>query len=196
MNTKSKTEHIPHSTQFELLTRKLLCLFSACGVIPSLSREEIEHYATLAGFHDIGKGTIPPEILDKPAPLTAEEFAVMKTHTTAGCKLLRESPEFSGSDDLPLLCDVCRHHHERWDGGGYPDGLSGNQITPWVQVVGMADAFDALLHPRVYKPAFPRAQAVRMIVTGACGTFCPDMAACFEQNIRGIFPQVYLCKIE
>ena len=189
-------DHAPHSLQFQGLTGSLLRVCSAAAVIPPLTLAEIRLYATLALLHDVGKRAIPPEILNKPGSLTKEEYEVMKTHTTQGCDLLERVPELRECEAFPAICDVCRHHHERWDGGGYPDGLSGDPIAPWVQVVGMADAFDALLHPRVYKPAFPRAQAVRMIVTGACGVFSPDMAACFEQNIRGIFPQVYHCKIE
>ena len=96
-----------------------------------------------------------------------------------------------GSEALPLICDVCRHHHERWDGSGYPDRLAGADITPWVQVVGMADAFDTLIHPRVYKPAFSQQQAAAMVVDGACGAFAPAMLVCFRENIGPICRRVY-----
>lgn len=181
----------PHSLQFQNLTRRLLLVFSACGAVPRMSAQDIDHYSELSLFHDAGKQAIPPAILNKPGSLTPEEFAIMKTHTTEGCRLLAEDPDLSARKDFPLICDVCRHHHERWDGGGYPDGLSGCRIAPWVQVVGLADAFDALIHPRPYKPAFLWTQAASMIGDGACGAFAPDILLCFRYHIGGIYSAVY-----
>jgi len=184
-------DHAPHSVQFQDLTDSLLRVFSDAAVIPALSALEIRLYSTLALLHDVGKRAIPQEILNKPGSLTKEEFEVMKTHTTQGCELLRQVPELRSCEAFPLLCDVCRHHHERWDGGGYPDGLAGAGITPWVHVVGLADAFDALLHMRPYKPAYSPDQAASMITSGACGTFAPEMTACFGWNIAAIVHTVY-----
>ena len=184
-------DHAPHSVQFQDLTDSLLRVFSAAAVIPVLSPLEIQLYSTLALLHDIGKRAIPPEILNKPGRLTKEEFEIIKTHTTQGCDLLERVPELRECEAFPLICDVCRHHHERWDGGGYPDGLEGRSITPWVQVVGLADAFDALVHRRVYKPAISQEQASDMIVTGACGAFDPLLLACFARNIGAISRAVY-----
>ena len=174
----------PHSAQFQNLTKQLLLICSDCGAIPGVTAQAISHYSELAL-------SIPPIILDKPGPLTPEEFAVMKTHTVGGCRLLAESPALSAREDLPLICDVCCHHHERWDGAGYPDRLAGESITPWVHVVGLADAFDALVHPSVYKPAFSRQQAGEMIVTGVCGVFDPLLLACFARHIDAICQAVY-----
>lgn len=177
--------------QFENLTEQLLRTFSAAAVIPTLSTAEIQLYATLALLHDVGKRKIPQEILNKPGRLTKEEYEIMKTHTTQGCDLLGHIPELRECEAFPLICDVCRHHHERWDGGGYPDRLTGSNIAPWVQVVGLADAFDALIHPRVYKPAYPLEQAQGMIVMGACGIFNPLLLECFVRNIEAISQAVY-----
>lgn len=184
-------DHAPHSTQFQSLTDSLLRACSADAVIPVLSMQEIRLYSTLALLHDIGKQAIPPEVLNKPGPLTKAEFEVMKSHTTQGCELLKRVPELRECEAFPLICDVCRHHHERWDGCGYPDRLSGNSITPWVQVVGLADAFDALVHSRVYKSAFTQEQASNMIVAGACGAFDPLLLACFARHIGTICQAVY-----
>lgn len=184
-------DHALHSAQFQALMAHLLGAFSAGAVIPPLSEEEIRLYSTLALLHDVGKRAVPPEIIHKPGPLTREEFAVMKTHTIRGCALLEQVPELRQNEVFPLICDVCRHHHERWDGGGYPDGLAGTEIAPWVQAAGLADAFDALIHPRVYKPAFTWRQAQSMIVGGACGAFQPDMLDCFARNISSIYQKVY-----
>lgn len=183
--------HTSHSTQFHNLTRHLLLMFSSAGAIPQMPVQDIDHYSELALFHDVGKRAIPPEILNKPGSLTPEEFSIMKTHTVEGCRLLAEDPALSAREDFPLICDVCRHHHERWDGGGYPDGLSGCQIAPWVQVVGLADAFDALIHPRSYKPAYLWTQAASMISDGACGTFSPDILICFRYHIGEVYATVY-----
>ena len=184
-------ESSPHSAQFQSLTGCLLRLFSESSVIPGLSEPEVRLYSLLACLHDIGKRAIPPKILNKPGKLTRQEYDLMKSHTTQGCELLRQVPELRSCEAFPLLCDVCRHHHERWDGGGYPDGLAGAGITPWVQVVGLADAFDALRHMRPYKPAYSPDQAASMITSGACGTFAPEMTACFGWNIAAIVHTVY-----
>ena len=146
--------------------------------------KEIVYAAAL--LHDIGKQAVPPEILNKPGRLTRAEFEVMKSHTTRSCELLESITPLRQSEAFPLVCDVCRHHHERWDGSGYPDRLAGPEITPWVQAVGLADAFDALLRSSVYKPAYPLGQAVGMIRGGACGAFDPAMLVCFSQNIGAI----------
>ena len=179
------------STSNPTLTDSLLRVCSAAAVIPVLSALKIRLYSTLALLHDVGKRAIPPEILNKPGTLTEEEFEVMKTHTTQGCDLLERVPELRECEVFSAICDVCRHHHERWDGSGYPDRLAGDSITPWVQVVGLADAFDALVHPRVYKPAFTQRQAEEMIVSGACGIFNPLLLACFAQHIGAIGRAVY-----
>lgn len=184
-------DRAPHSLQFQDLTGNLLRVCSVAAVIPPMTAEEIRLYAALALLHDVGKRAIPQEILNKPGSLTKEEFEVMKSHTTQGCDLLERVAELRECEAFSAICDVCRHHHERWDGSGYPDRLAGNNITPWVQVVGVADAFDALIHPRVYKPAYPPDQARDMIVSGACGIFDPLLLACFAQNIDSICGAVY-----
>ena len=184
-------DHAPHSVQFQDLTDSLLRVCSAAAVIPALSALEIRLYSTLALLHDVGKRAIPLEILNKPGPLSKEEFAIMKSHTTQGCDLLERIPGLRECEAFPAICDVCRHHHERWDGSGYPDRLAGNSITPWVQVVGLADAFDALVHSRVYKSAFTQEQASSMIVAGACGAFDPLLLACFARHIGTICQAVY-----
>ena len=132
--------HAPHSVQFQDLTDSLLRVCSAAAVIPALSALEIRLYSTLALLHDVGKRAIPLEILNKPGPLSKEEFAIMKSHTTQGCDLLERIPELRECEAFPAICDVCRHHHERWDGAGYPARLAGEEITPLVQVVGLAPA--------------------------------------------------------
>lgn len=103
----------------------------------------------------------------------------MKTHTVQGEKLLSRIPQLSQNRAYRYAADIARHHHERWDGGGYPDGLKGEEISLWVQVVSLADVYDALSCKRVYKDAFPREQVLEMIRDGACGVFNPELLRCF-----------------
>ena len=184
-------DHTPRSVRFQRLTACLLQALSDSAAIPALSAGDIQRYSTLALLHDIGMRTVPREILEKPGSLTREEFLTVKAHTTQGCGLLEGVPELRECGVLPDVCDVCRHHHERWDGSGYPDRLAGPEITPWVQVGGLADAFDALVHPRIRKPALPPAQAAGMIRRGACGVFDPRLMACFARHLGPISRAAY-----
>lgn len=144
-----------------------------------LSEEDVDDVALAAIMHDVGKIAIPDAILCKPGRLTAEEFEVMKTHTTQGADLLARIPQMRSLGAYRFAVDIARHHHERWDGRGYPDGLVGDEITPWAQVVGLADVYDALTNKRVYKAAFTREESLRMICEGECGTFNPRLLECF-----------------
>lgn len=145
----------------------------------SLSDGEIHNIALASIMHDVGKITIPDAVLCKPGRLTPEEYEVMKTHTAKGVSILERIPQLQDSGIYDYACDIARHHHERWDGNGYPDGLAGDDISPWAQVVSLADVYDALCSRRVYKPPFPRAQALDMIRTGQCGLFNPRLLDSF-----------------
>lgn len=140
-----------------------------------LTAAEIDNIALAAVMHDVGKITIPDAVLIKPGKLTAEEYKIMQSHTTKGVTILESIPQLYDSGIYEYACDIARHHHERWDGRGYPDGLKGDKISPWAQVVSLADVYDALNCRRVYKPPFPRKKAVEMICTGQCGTFNPQL---------------------
>lgn len=144
-----------------------------------LDKREIENIVTASIMHDVGKITIPDAVLTKPGKLTAEEYEVMKSHTTKGVTILESIPQLRESGIYDYACDIARHHHERWDGGGYPDGLVGTEISPWAQVVSLADVYDALTCKRVYKPSFPREQVMQMICTGQCGLFNPRLLDSF-----------------
>lgn len=154
------------------------------------STEEIEHISLAAIMHDVGKISIPDAILGKQGRLTPEEFEVMKTHTTQGGQLLEKIPQMK---DLPFFTyayDIARHHHERWDGRGYPDGLRGDDIPLWTQIVSIADVYDALVSPRCYKKAFSFEKAFDMIVGGECGVFNPLILTCFraiEPRLRTLY---------
>ena len=144
-----------------------------------LNEEQIRQIGLGAIMHDVGKIAIPDAILNKPGRLTAEEFEVMKTHTLQGAALLEKIPQLREQEAYIYAYDIARHHHERFDGRGYPDGLKGEEITPWAQVVSIADVYDALSCKRVYKDAFSRETVVEMIKDGQCGTFNPRLLDCF-----------------
>ena len=103
----------------------------------------------------------------------------MKSHTVQGVSILERIPQLQDSGIYDYACDIARHHHERWDGKGYPDGLAGDAISPWAQVVALADVYDALSCRRVYKPPFPRSKVLEMILTGQCGQFNPRLLESF-----------------
>ena len=130
-------------------------------------------------MHDVGKIAIPDSILGKPGKLTPEEFEIMKTHTIRGGELLEHITQLQHYGAYQYAYDIARHHHERWDGNGYPDRLKGGEISPWAQVVSIADVYDALSCKRIYKDAFPRETVLEMIRTGQCGTFNPRLLDCF-----------------
>lgn len=144
-----------------------------------LDKKEIEDIALASIMHDVGKITIPDAVLAKPGKLTAEEYEIMKSHTTKGVAILESIPQLKESGIYDYACDIARHHHERWDGRGYPDGLVGEEISPWAQVVSLADVYDALSCKRVYKASFPREQVLEMIRTGQCGLFNPRLLESF-----------------
>ncbi len=136
--------------------------------------------ASASALHDIGKIAIPDAILMKPGPLTAEEWEVMKTHTTTGCQILDTLQNTADREYLRYAHNICHYHHERWDGSGYPEGLTGDQIPICAQVVGLADAYEALTSKRVYKDPCTFEEAVNRILQGDCGSFSPQLLECFK----------------
>ena len=169
-----------HILHVRAITDILLRQLVAATNRRQLSQADISMISTLFALHDIGKISIPAEILTKPGKLTREEFEIMKTHTTAGDELLQDMPV---SHDDPLMRtahEICRWHHERWDGRGYPDGLKGDEIPVSAQVVALADVYDALTSDRCYKNAFSHEMAMQMILNGECGAFNPLLLECFS----------------
>ena len=138
-----------------------------------LSQETVKHIALASIMHDVGKIAIPDSILNKPGRLTPEEYDIIKTHTTRGADMLKKIPQLREHESYRYAYDIARHHHERWDGRGYPDGLKGDEISIWAQIVSLADVYDALVNRRCYKKPFPREEALRMIKNNECGVFNP-----------------------
>ncbi len=133
-----------------------------------------------SAMHDIGKISVPDSILLKPGRLSNEEFEVMKSHTTRGCEVLEMLRDIQDKEYNEMCMDICRHHHERYDGRGYPDGLKGEENSIGAQLTALADVYDALVSDRVYKSAYPLDRAYEMIKNGECGVFSEKLLACFE----------------
>lgn len=161
-----------HVRRIHDITKSLL---SDTDLGAGLSKEQIQQIAQASIMHDVGKIAIPNAILNKPGRLTPEEFEIMKTHTTQGGFLLEKIPQLRENGVYHYAYDIARHHHERWDGRGYPDGLKGDEISLGAQIVSLADVYDALSCKRVYKDAFPRERVLQMIRDGECGVFNPEL---------------------
>lgn len=143
-----------------------------------LTEADISLISTASALHDIGKINIPEQILNKPGRLTKEEFEIVKTHSAVGEHMLRQIPFNQNEPLVKVAREICRWHHERWDGRGYPDGLKGDEIPISAQVVSLADVYDALTSERCYKAAFDHDTALNMIVNGECGAFNPLLLEC------------------
>ena len=151
-----------------------------------LTDRKIGFIASASVLHDVGKIMISDTILLKPGRLTPEEFEIMKTHTVRGCEILKLIP--ADWDDMykQFSMEICRWHHEKYDGSGYPDGLVGDEIPISAQIVSLADCYDALVTERVYKPPFSPEQAFDMICSGQCGQFSEKLLRCFR-DVRESF---------
>ncbi len=171
----------------ELLLRGLMQKTDKYPLTPA----EISLVGKASALHDVGKISIAAEVLNKPGKLTDEEFAIMKTHSMIGAEMLGNLPLYRDEPLIKTAYAICRWHHERYDGRGYPDGLKGDEIPIAAQVVSMADVYDALTSERVYKKAFPHEKAIEMIVGGECGAFNPliletlqDVAGSLEGELQ------------
>lgn len=176
-NSESR-EHILHiKTATEMMLRQLVKVTDAYP----LTEADIALITTASSLHDIGKIRILEEILNKPGRLTDEEFKIMKTHSELGAAIIKD---MDFPQDHPLVhtaWEICRWHHERWDGKGYPDGLKGEEIPISAQVVSIVDVYDALTSERCYKKAFDHDTAIQMILDGQCGQFNPILLKCLKE---------------
>lgn len=148
-----------------------------------LERQDVEVIGRASMLHDIGKIAIPDSILLKPGRFTPDEFEVMKTHSAKGADLIREMDDIWDEEYKVASYEIARHHHERYDGKGYPDGLTGDEIPIAAQIVSVADVYDALISKRCYKEPFGKQKAFEMITGGECGTFSPKLMDCFAKRI-------------
>ena len=171
-------ENGEHIQRVKLYTKILAEEFMREDPDSGLTPEYISLIVSASPLHDIGKIAIPDTILLKPAKLTDEEYEYVKSHTFCGCEILENIKNVWSKEYAKISMEICRYHHERYDGNGYPEGLKGDEIPIHAQIVSVADVYDALVHERVYKSAIPKDRAFRMIINGECGVFSPVLLTC------------------
>ena len=167
-----------HVLHIKKLTKLLLNILVKKTNQYSLTLDDMISIEVASSLHDIGKIAIPEEILNKPSSLTKEEMEFMKSHVIIGAKMLNSLPFYNDEPIVKYGYQICRWHHERYDGNGYPDGLKGEEIPIAAQVVSIVDAYDALTSKRVYKEAYSHEEALKMIQKGKCGVFNPLLIEC------------------
>lgn len=169
-------QHVKRIREFtKCLGKAVMDMYPEYGFTP----EKLETIGQASAMHDIGKIVIPDSILLKPGKLTPDEFEIIKSHTTKGAEMVSELLQLDDEEFSDYCYDIARHHHERYDGKGYPDGLKGEEISIAAQIVSLADVYDALVSKRVYKGAYEVDEAYRMIINGECGTFSPKLLKAF-----------------
>lgn len=186
-------EHIRRVKDYtKIIADEMLRLYPDCG----LDEHSIEVITTASPLHDIGKIMISDAVLLKPGRFTDEEREIMQRHTVFGSELIGKTEKILDDEYGRVSSDIARYHHERWDGKGYPEGLSGDDIPLSAQIVALADVYDALVNERVYKKAIPLSRAYDMIMSGACGVFSPVILKCFasaraemERNVTNPAPE-------
>ncbi len=176
-----------HTRRIKYYTRLMLKYVMKYFPNYGLTNAQMDLIARASVLHDIGKIGIPDAILLKPGALTDKEYEIMKTHTTIGCDILQKFYRDTSNEFVRYCYEICRHHHERWDGNGYPDHLAGDDIPLSAQIVAIADVYDALISPRVYKSSYATEVAFEMIMNGECGQFSPDILECFRLAKRDFF---------
>lgn len=180
-----------HVRNIHMMTEILLQHLQKRITKNQITQEDIVRIATASALHDIGKISIPDTILNKPGKLTKEEYEIVKTHSMAGAQMLDALPEYKDTPFVKTAYEICRWHHERYDGKGYPDGLNGEEIPISAQIVSVADVYDALTSERCYKKSFSHEKAMEMILNGECGQFSPLILECLQDSSQEI--QENLC---
>lgn len=175
-----------HVKHISIITNFLLHKLNEKSDLYNFSEEDIELICLASSFHDIGKIAIPSEILNKPGKLTDEEFAIMKTHSEEGFKMVESIGMYENEKLVKYIRDITYCHHEKYDGRGYPRHLVGEEIPIWAQVVSVADVYDALTSQRCYKPAFTHEKAIDMIIHGECGMYSDLLISCLLECAEDI----------
>lgn len=187
------SESVAHIQNLRKITMMLLERLTLKTDKYNLTWQKRRTISVVSSLHDIGKVLIDPAILNKPGKLTPEEYEIIKEHTVFGEKILN-SGELASFRDEPALktaVQICRYHHERYDGKGYPDGLCGDDIPIAAQVVGIADVYDALVNDRSYKKAYSGETALKMICGGECGAFNPLLIECLKDIQKKLALDIY-----
>lgn len=176
-NMESK-QHIKRIREYSLcLGKSVMKLYPEYELTP----EKLIQIGWASSLHDIGKIAIPDSIILKPAKLTKDEFELIKSHTTKGAEIIQHRVRLNDRTIFDYAYDIARHHHEKYDGNGYPDGLKGDEISIAAQIVSLVDVYDALTSKRVYKIAYESDKAYQMILNGHSGVFSPKLLKAFTE---------------
>ena len=176
-NMESK-QHIKRIREYAMcLGKSVMKLYPEYELTP----EKLVQIGWASSLHDIGKIAIPDSIILKPAKLTPDEFELIKSHTTKGAEIIQQRVQLNDRAIYEYAYDIARHHHEKYDGKGYPDGLKGDEISIAAQIVSLVDVYDALTSKRVYKIAYESDKAYQMILNGHSGTFSPKLLKAFAE---------------
>ena len=179
-------DHIQRTSDYVVLLANAM---KTDGKYARVSAEFLKNVLLAAPMHDLGKIRIPDAILNKPGPLTDEEYAVMKKHAAFGAEIIQKTLRGIEEEDYYTVArNIARHHHERWDGKGYPDGLAGESIPLEARMMALADVYDALVSKRVYKEAFPKEKACAILREGAGTQFDPELSRLFLQSLGETAP--------
>ena len=171
-----------HVLKVKEFTRILCQIYMQTYPDSGLNKDRIDTIVSASSLHDIGKISIPDSVLLKPGRLTDEEYELMKSHTLRGAEML-ENVDGVWTDEFKKCCsNICKFHHEKYDGGGYPYGMSGDDIPLEAQIVGLADVYDALVSERIYKKAYSLDKSFHMIINGEAGIFSPKILECFRNS--------------
>lgn len=188
----SRTCLLFHSRHFESLVNYLLHAVWHQGLLPNVPEHHLPILTRASSLHDIGKCALSEQIVNCTTQLTHLELEIMQQHTTLGAMIIDKAlPESFGQEFQCYAKEIALYHHERWDGSGYPAGLKGNEIPIYVQVISIADVYDALRTFRSYRPALSHQKAVDLIVSGSCGEFAPQILAEFLASIDTADRQIY-----
>lgn len=172
-----------HIYKMKEIIRMLCSLYQTHRPELNITEEDIKAISLGGVIHDIGMVAISDEILNKPTSLTHEEYEQVKCHTGYGVIILQKFEGLSDKKFLDYATEICYHHHERIDGTGYPDGLKGDDIPYYVQIVSLADVYDALTSAQPYRKAYTHEEAVEMILNGECGAFSDELIAMFKLSL-------------
>lgn len=171
-------QHVRRIREFSLcLGKSIMDLYPEYQLTP----KQLDQISWASSLHDIGKIAIPESIILKPGKLTENEFELIKSHTTKGAEIIAQAVQINDKEIYDYAYDIARHHHEKYDGKGYPDGLKGDEISIAAQIVSLVDIYDALTSKRVYKAAYEPDKAYQMIINGHSGTFSPKILKAFTE---------------
>jgi len=183
---------VEHVKRIRLYAEVLLnCIYKEKKDKYNFSKSDIKMYSMVAALHDIGKIFVPDSVLFKKSKLNKEDREIIKLHSLKGAEIITQLKGIFDDEFIKACYDTCKYHHERWDGSGYPDKLSGEQIPFIARVVAIVDVYDALTSVRLHKPQLPHKTAVEMITNGECGMFDPDILDCFKM-VKNKFNKISL----